>query len=76
MSIKLLDIIVLEVALPAHGLERGDIGAVVEVYSPDAMEVEFVTAAGQTQALVTLSIKQIRPVGPQDIPAVRRLNAA
>ncbi len=66
MSIELLDTIVLDVDLPSHGLERGDIGAVVEVYSSAAVEVEFVTASGQTQALVTLDTTQIRPVGPRD----------
>ena len=75
MSIELLDTVVLETDLPGHGLERGDIGAVVEVYSSEAVDVEFVTAAGQTQALVTLSNTQIRPVGPYDIPSVRSLTA-
>ena len=56
MSIKVLDTVVLEADLPAHGLKCGDIGAVVEVYSPEAVEVEFVTAAGHTQALVTLRV--------------------
>ena len=40
------------------------------------IEVEFVTASGHTQALLTLTPKQIRPVGPRDIPAVRQLSAA
>jgi len=30
------------------------VGAVVQVYSGDAVEVEFVTASGRTQAVVTL----------------------
>jgi len=30
-----------------------DVGAVVQVYSEYAVEVEFVTASGRTQALVT-----------------------
>lgn len=51
-------------------------GAVVEVYGPDAVEVEFVTASGHTQALVTLSVDEVRPVGPKDILAVRELDAA
>ena len=76
MNIKLLDTVVLEVDLPSYGLKPGDIGAVVEVYSTDAIEVEFVTASGHTQALLTLTPKQVRPVGPRDIPAVRQLSAA
>jgi hypothetical protein len=76
MSINLLDPVVLNEDLPAHGLKRGDIGAVVEIYSAEDFEIEFVTGAGRTQALVSLHINQIRAVGPQDIPAVRSLDAA
>lgn len=76
MNIKTLDTIVLEEDLPAYGLKRGDIGAVVEIYSQDTFEVEFVTASGRTQALLPLPLNQIRPIGPHDIPAVRKLDAA
>jgi hypothetical protein len=76
MSVKMLDTVVLREDLPAHGLKRGDVGAVVAVYSPEALEVEFVTASGNTQAVVTLRTKQIRPVGPKDILAVRQPDAA
>lgn len=76
MTINALDPVVLNEDLPAFGLRRGDIGAVIEVYSPDEFEVEFVTGAGRTQALVSLHINQIRAVGPQEIPAVRSLDAA
>ena len=76
MIVKALDTVVLEIDLPSHDLKRGDVGAVVEVYSADAIEVEFVTACGHTQALLTLTPKQVRPVGPHDIPAVRQLSAA
>jgi hypothetical protein len=51
----------------------------VQVYSNDAVEVEFVTASGRTQALVTLVTlvtASIRPVGSKDILAVRQLDAA
>ena len=76
MNINSLHPVVLNEDLPVHGLKRGDVGAVVEIYSPEDFEVEFVTGAGRTQALVSLHINQIRPVGPQDIPSVRRLDAA
>lgn len=76
MSINTLDPVVLNDDLPFHGLRRGDMGAVVEIYSPEDFEVEFVTGAGRTQALVPLHINQIRPVGPKDVPAVRSLDAA
>ncbi len=57
-------------------VKTGDVGAVLQVYSEDAVEVEFVTASGRTQALVTLATASIRPVGSKDILAVRQLDAA
>ena len=49
------DTVVLQVDMPSHGLKTGDVGAVVQVYLKDAVEVEFVTASGRTQALVEAS---------------------
>jgi len=54
MTPELLDVVVLEHDLPEHGLRRGDLGAVVEVYAPNAFAVEFVAVSGRAQALVTL----------------------
>ncbi len=71
MSFRKLDTVVLEKDLPAHGLKRGDLGAVVEIYEPDGLEVEFVTASGKTEALVTLNVADIRPVGDDDLVSVR-----
>ena len=71
MTYRVLDIVVLEKGLPAHGLKRGDLGTVVEVYEPDAVEVEFVAASGKTEALVTLSVADIRAVGDDDLVSVR-----
>jgi hypothetical protein len=71
VSFHTLDVVVLNTDLPAQGLKRGDLGAVVDVYSPDAIEVEFVTASGRTQALITLRPGDIREVGDDDLIAVR-----
>jgi len=71
LKYKLLDTVVLERNLPEHGLHNGDLGAVVQVYEPDGLEVEFVTASGKTQALVTLNISEVRPVQDSDLIAVR-----
>jgi len=76
MPFKILDTVVVTTDLPSHGLKRGDVGAVVQVYSAEAVEVEFVTASGHTQAVVTLGTHQIRPVGSRDLLAVRQLDAA
>jgi len=61
MNYKVLDTVVLNTDLPRLGLNKGDLGAVVEVYEPDGLEVEFVTASGRTEALVTLKVQDIRP---------------
>jgi hypothetical protein len=71
MKYKLLDTVVLDRDLPQHGLRAGDLGAVVEVYEPAGLEVEFVTASGKTQALVTLNVEDVRPVQENDLVAVR-----
>ncbi len=76
MTVKLLDAVVLEKDMPDHGLKRGDIGAVVELYDPDGLEVEFVAGSGRTQALVTLKLDDVRPVADNEILAVRALIAA
>lgn len=71
MSFHTLDVVVLNMDFPAQGLKRGDLGAVVDVYSSDAIEVEFVTASGRTQALITLRPDDIREVGDDDLVSVR-----
>jgi len=47
MRFKLLETVVLKRDLPEHGLKEGDLGVVVEIYEPDGVEVEFVTASGK-----------------------------
>jgi hypothetical protein len=76
MKHQLLDAVVLVRDLPEHGIWRGDLGAIVEVYEPDGVEVEFVRASGRTQALVTLSKEDVRPVGDSDQIAVRSVEQA
>ena len=61
----------LEKELPERGLRRGDLGAVVQLYEPDGLEVEFVTASGRTEALVTVNVRDVRPVADDDLVAVR-----
>ena len=58
MTYRVLDTVVLDRDLPDHGLRKGDLGAVVEVYEPDGLEVEFVTASARTAALLTLNARE------------------
>jgi hypothetical protein len=71
MKFALLDTVVLNRDLPEHGLRAGDLGAVVELYGCDGVEVEFVRASGHTKALVTLKPSDLRTVTGTDILAVR-----
>ena len=41
------------------------------MYPPDVLEVEFVTAAGRTQALQTLRAADVRTVREDDLLAVQ-----
>lgn len=74
MTYKLLETVVLASDIPERGLRAGDLGAVVQIYEPDGFEVEFVTADGKTQALLTLCASSIRHVEATDLLAVRRLS--
>jgi len=72
--IQELDTVVLTHDLPEHGLEQGDVGAVVHVYGEGrAFEVEFVTAAGKTLAVVTAAAADIRPMAATEVLHVRQV---
>jgi len=72
--IRDLDTVVLTHNMPDHGLEEGDVGAVVHIYRKnEAYEVEFVTAAGKTIAVVTVGNDDIRPMAATEILHVREL---
>ena len=76
MNVGLLDTVVLERDISEYRLKRGDLGAVVEVYDPDGIEVEFVTGTGRTRALLTLTKDRVRPLRESDILSVRSEHAA
>lgn len=72
-----LSTIVLTRAVPEQGLEAGDLGAVVHVY-PDGehVEVEFVTGAGKTIAVLTLGRSDVRAMKDAEILHVRAIPAS
>ena len=74
MTFEPLETVVLTHDIPEQGLKAGDLGAVVEVYDGDGVEVEFVRASGETTALVTLTVADLRPVSDRDMLAVRAVN--
>ena len=73
MKFKELEIIVLAHDIPEHRLRAGDLGTVVEIYPGGGVEIEFVRGSGATQALLTLSERDIRKIDSHDLLATRRL---
>ncbi len=75
MSFHTLETVVLMRDVPEAGLRAGDLGAIVQLYgpeaAPEALEVEFITAAGRTQALQTLRPADVRLVRDDDLLTVR-----
>lgn len=68
---------VLLVDLADKGLEKGDVGVVVEIYgNHEGYEVEFMTKEGRTIAVETLSSDQVRAINERDIWHVRELTEA
>lgn len=72
MDYTSLETVVLNRDVPEHGLMCGDLGTIVEVYEPDGLEVEFVTASGRTGALLTLKVGDVRHVADADLVTVRQ----
>jgi hypothetical protein len=74
--IKEHDCIVLLEDMPEDGLKAGDIGTVVHIHKGGAgYEVEFMTLAGETVAVVALSPAQLRPISRRDLAHVREITA-
>ena len=66
------DCVVLSQDIPSEGLQAGDIGTVVYIHRGGAgFEVEFMTLAGDTLAVVTVLPTQLRPVARGDMAHVR-----
>ncbi len=74
--IKEHDCVVLTQDLPEEKMQAGDIGTVVHVHRGGlGYEVEFMTLAGETVAVITLLPAQVRPIARRDIAHVRELQA-
>jgi len=72
MALRELESVVLTADLPEHGLKSGDIGTIVLVHEDGAgYEVEFMTLNGETVAVVSLFVSQVRPIGPGEIAHAR-----
>jgi hypothetical protein len=65
--VKLLDIVALTQDLPDRHLYKGQVGTIVEVYTPEAFEVEFVDLQGKTYALETIDAQQVMQLHYQSL---------
>ena len=72
---KELETVVLTEDIPEHGLKRGDLGTVVLLHGKKGYEVEFVSLDGETLAVVSLTPRQVRPVGRREIAQARAVEA-
>lgn len=68
MAIQLLDTVALVKDVPELGLAVGEVGAVVEILSEDAFEVEFCGDSGVTYGLHTLRANQLIALHTQGQP--------
>lgn len=62
-----LEVVTLTRDLPEFGLHAGNVGTVVFVFEPDAVEVEFFDRNGETHALLTLLDKDVRHATDTDL---------
>ena len=76
MSFKYLEVVALKKDIDERGLKSGDTGTIVEIYEPDGVEVEFLTGAGTTRAVLTLHTSDVRRLSSNDMLAVRSVDAA
>lgn len=76
MPIKEHDSVVLSRPLPEHGLQSGDVGAVVFVHrNNEAYEVEFIAGDGNAVGVMTLKLEDIRRLDASEILHARRSSA-
>lgn len=74
-TMKEHDLVVLVRGLEDTDLKPGDVGVIVGEYARGGYEVEFVNAAGDTLAVLTLDDSDIRPMSGSEILHVRDLAA-
>jgi len=61
-EIKILDPVAVTEDLPDHGLRRGEVGTVVDVWKDGAYEVEFSDETGQAYAFIALAADKLMPL--------------
>ena len=69
-SVQLLDVVALMEDLPERGLQRGQVGTVVEALAPDVFEVEFADNEGRTYALTSVEAHHLLVLHYDPAPTV------
>ena len=65
---QLLDMVAVLQPPTDAGIEVGDVGTVVELLSPDGLEVEFLDRSGCTRCIATLSDADVLLLNRQRTP--------
>jgi uncharacterized protein DUF4926 len=66
------DRVVLTADVPHQGLQAGDVGTIIHIYShSEGYEVEFVALDGETIAIGTLRPAEVRPIAHREIAHAR-----
>ena len=70
---ELLYCVALTEDLPEFDLKAGDVGTIVEVYTPTDFEVDFTAPGGYMSALLTINIEWLRTATEEDFKHQRDL---
>ena len=70
-SIDLLAVVALTDDLPEFGLERGEVGTVVEFLAPEVYEVEFSDSSGQAYAMASVEGSRLMVLKHRQVAEVR-----
>ncbi len=65
---QLLDLVAVLTPPSDADVEVGDVGTVVELLSPDGLEVEFLDRDGRTRCLATLSVGDVLTLNRERTP--------
>lgn len=69
--------VVLTEDIAPEGLKSGDVGTIVHIYpGGKAFEVEFFSLSGQTVAVATVELNQLRQVTSTDVTHARPIAVA
>ena len=66
-DIEMLSVVALLEDLPGEGLIRGQVGTVVENWTPGVYEVEFADDQGKTYAMAALKAEQLMRLHHQPV---------